>query len=371
MLKALLTFLLAASLGWQQSSNVSARFNRAVALQQEGRLAEAAAEYRALLTVKPDYAEAQANLGVVLAQLGNYQEAIAAYKEALRLAPRLTPILLNLGICYYRAGQFAQAVEAFEKLLAIKPDALQARQLLGISLVELGRDLEAITQLEQTLKEAPQDAAVLYNLGLAYLRAGTPGLRSTLERLASFSAGLPALHLLQGQAFLANQEWENALEELQRAEKLNPELPRLHYWLGLAHFNLRHNKEAIAAFEKEFERNQKHFLTLYYLANLQEAEGNLSAARQYIDAALSIEQQSAEANALLSKILVKQGKEVEAIAPLERAVAKDPNDPTKRYMLARLYRQLGRQADADREFAEVQRLKAEQLKRDRARVPKP
>ncbi len=53
------------------------------------------------------------------------------------------------------------------------------------------------------------------------------------------------------------------------------------------------------------------------------------------------------------------------------AVAKLPNDHERRYWLARIYQQLGRKGDAAREFAEVQRLKAEQLKKDRANTPKP
>jgi Flp pilus assembly protein TadD len=56
---------------------------------------------------------------------------------------------------------------------------------------------------------------------------------------------------------------------------------------------------------------------------------------------------------------------------LELAASKKPNDHELRYTLARVYQQLGRKEDAAREFAEVQRLKAEQLKKDRANTPRP
>ncbi|MDQ3255005.1 MAG: tetratricopeptide repeat protein, partial [Acidobacteriota bacterium] len=85
---------------------------------------------------------------------------------------------------------------------------------------------------------------------------------------------------------------------------------------------------------------------------------------------LKLEPQSPEANALLGKILVKQGKSAEALQPLESAVRQDPTDPDKRYLLARVYQTLGRRQDATREFAEVQRLKARQLETDRVRTPK-
>jgi tetratricopeptide (TPR) repeat protein len=359
------------SLSFLFQNDPVAQFNRALALQQEGKLNEAADEYRALLKLKPDYVEALANLGVVLSRLGRFDEAITAYESAFKLAPHLTPILLNLGIAHYRAGQFAKAVEVFPQFLEKHPDSVQARQLYGLSLAALGRDEEAIKQLEPTRDATPPDPAALYTLGMAYLRAGKPGLRATLERLASFPAGLPALHLLQGQAFLRDLEFEQALDELKKAEKLNADLPRLYYVLGLAHQQLGHNKEAIAAFEAELVRSPKDAGTLYYLALALEADGNLNAAQQRIDEALKLDPQAPEANGLLGKILFKQGRAAEAVKLVEAAVDKKPNDQEQRYLLARIYQQLGRREEAAREFAAVQKLKAEQLKSDRARTPKP
>ncbi|HEU4388075.1 MAG TPA: tetratricopeptide repeat protein, partial [Blastocatellia bacterium] len=81
-----------------QPDSVETRFNRAAELQRQGAWKEAEAEYRAIIAVSPNYAEALANLGVVLARQDNYEGAIAAYEAALRLKPQLTPILLNLGI---------------------------------------------------------------------------------------------------------------------------------------------------------------------------------------------------------------------------------------------------------------------------------
>ncbi|HKQ76914.1 MAG TPA: tetratricopeptide repeat protein [Blastocatellia bacterium] len=371
MKQTILTFVIAASVAFQQTQDASAIFNRAVQLQQQGKLTEAADEYRAALKLKPDYAEAHANLGAVLARLGKYDEAVAAYESALKLAPHLTPILLNLGIAHYRAGKFDQAVAVFQRFLEQRPDVTQARQLYGLSLAALGRDEEAVKQLEQTLDSAPPDAAALYSLGLAYLRLGKPGFRATLERLAAFPAGRPALHMLQGQAFLRDLEFEKALEELQSAARLNPDLPRLHFSLGLAHHQLGRHKEAVAAFEEEAKRNPQDFTTIYYLADALEKDGAVGAARQRVEAALALDSQSPEANGLLGKILFKQGKAVDAVKPLEYAAAKKTNDHELRYALARVYQQLGRREDAAREFAEVERLKSEQLKKDRARTPKP
>ena len=367
--------ILLLALSWhqtpQQPEDQAKRFNRAVELQRQGSLKEAAAEYRAIIASSPNYVEALANLGSVLSRLGEYEECVETYERALKLAPNLMPLLLNLGIAHHRARYFDRAADAFEKVLAKAPDTVQARQLLGVSLVELGRDSDAVAHLESVVASSPQDRAVLYSLGLAYLRLGRPEVRDMVKMLESFPAGVPASHLLEGQGLLAGHEYERAVTELREALRLGPGLPRLHYSLGLALLKLGLNKDAIASFESELTRTPGDFSTLYYLAYLHEADGDNEAALTRLSAALKIEQESPEANALLGKILVKQNKPGEALAPLERAVKGSPNDSEKRYLLARVYQQLGRREDAAREFAEVQRLKSEQLKGDRARTPKP
>ncbi len=346
------------------------QFQEAVALQQQGKFTEAAAAYRALLKRNPAYVEAQANLGVVLARLGKYDEAVIAYERALKLAPHLIQIELNLGIAHYRAGQIAKAALVFERFLTQQPQNTQARQLYGLALNTLGRDAEAIAQLRQTLAAAPPDAAVLYALGQSCLRAGQAGLQDALQRLAAFPAGLPALHFLQGQAFLRDGEHEQALDELRKAEKLNPDLPRLPFTIGLALTQLTRYKEARAAFEQQLRQTPNDTPAHYYLAAAAEAESDLATALQHVKIALKQDPSAAEANALLAKILFAQNKPVLALAPLNRAIARQPNDPAHRYLRARIYRALKRNAEANREFAEVQRLKADQLKSDREKTPK-
>src|SRR5256885_1621065 len=120
-----------------------------------------------------------------------------------------------------------------------------------LSLVELGRDSEAIPHLETSLASSPEDTAVLYSLGLAYLRVGRPELLQIIFRLSQLPAGLAASHLLSGQRLLAGGEYERSISELDEAAKLNPALPRLHYSLGLAQLKLGRNVDALASLKSE------------------------------------------------------------------------------------------------------------------------
>ncbi|RPI26248.1 MAG: tetratricopeptide repeat protein [Acidobacteria bacterium] len=347
----------------QDQVDLTARFNRAVELQRKGALEEAAYAYQAVVKDAPRYAEAYANLGMVLSRLNRHREAIEASRKAIELAPALTPARLNLGIACHRAGQFEDAVSAFRDYLSREPGSLQATQLLGVSLFELGRDAEAIPYLEQSVNQNSQDPAVLYSLGLAYLRQRDDRVFQMIKRLNAADSGKPTGHLLQGQYHLMEQDYERAISELTEARKLNPLLPRLYYSLGLSQVKAGHNREAIEAFEKELELSPRDFSTHYYLAYSFEADNRDEEALPRIKKALTFDPESPEGNALLGKILLEQGKAAEALPKLELAVKGDPKEPDKRFLLARVYQKLGRREDASREFAEVQRLKAEQLQK--------
>jgi len=350
---------------------ITARFNHALELQKKGDLKEAEAEYRAILADAPNYAEAHSNLGAVLMRQDRYEEAVRSYETALKLSPNLTPILLNLGIAHYRHGEFEKAVDALKRFLEAAPGNAQAVQLTALSLVELGRDEEAVDYLDPALQAAPNDPALLYATGLVCLRGDKPYVNGIIKSLSEVRGGLPLSHLLRGQQLLKRYEFEKAVDELNAAVKLNPDLPRVQYSLGLCYFKLGRTKEATAAFEAQLIQSPRDFSTLYYAAYFREESGDMADAQNKINLALSMEPESAEANALLGKILFKEGKAPEAVKPLETAVAKNSEDADMRYLLARVYMQVGRKEDAAREFNTSKRLREQQLERDREKTAKP
>lgn len=351
--------------------DVASSFGRAVKLQQEGKWAEAEAQYRAVLAVRPNYAEAHANLGAVLIRMDRYREAIREYETALKLAPNLTPILLNIGLAHYRKGEFEKAVAAFKKFLKSSPNNAQAIQLTSLSLVALGRDEEALQYLEPALTSAPDNPVLLYALGLASLRLKKPMVTGVIEELAKVPGGVAFSHLLLGQASVWNSRFEKGIEELEAAAKLDSNLPRLHFSLGLAYFKLARFKEARAAMEEELKRLPEDASSMCFIASIDEAEGKLDDALRRLGQALKADPESAEAPAMMGRILIRQGKYAEALQPLQAAAKKDPNEIKNHLNLARVYQFLGRQQDADRESAEIQRLRDLQLEKNRSMMLEP
>ena len=177
--------------------------------------------------------------------------------------------------------------------------------------------------------------------------------------------GLPFAHLLTGQNFLAENNFADAVTALEAAEKLSSTLPRLYFSLGTAYLRTGRNTEAIKVFERELRLLPRDYWTLYYLAFLFDAEGQFPAARDKAQTALALQPRSADANALLGKVLLKLNQAAAAIAPLELAVAQNPHETGLRFQLARAYQQSGRRQEAAREFAEVKRLQDQGIEKER------
>jgi Tfp pilus assembly protein PilF len=146
----------------------------------------------------PDTAEAQFLLGSSHSQAGEWEQAIAAYQRAIELDPDYQSAYANLGVAYYQMGQFDLAESQYQKALALNP----------------------------------QDGDVAYNLGALYLQ------RSFNE---------------DGQA---NPDLvEQAIAQLEQANKLSPELAEPYFSLGIAYAILGRNDQAITAFETFLERD--------------------------------------------------------------------------------------------------------------------
>jgi tetratricopeptide (TPR) repeat protein len=120
----------------------------------------------------------------------------------------------------------------------------------------------------------------------------------------------------------------------------------------------------VRAFERELQHLSRDYWTLYYLAFLYEAEGQLDSAREKLQRALALQPRSADANALLGKVLLKQGKAKEAV-PAARNCRRPNSERCKPALSAcpRLSTERS-PSDAAREFAEAQRLKDQGIEKN-------
>jgi hypothetical protein len=92
----------------------------AVALEQAGRLDEAAARYRLIVESHPDSTRAWVNLGNVQSQQGKDVEAEQAYRHALAMAPEDPDALNNLAWLLLQRGSELEEAEQLARTAASK-----------------------------------------------------------------------------------------------------------------------------------------------------------------------------------------------------------------------------------------------------------
>ena len=99
--------------------------------QDQGKLDEAIAAYKKVLSIKPDYPEAYNNMGAVFQDQGKLDEAIAAYKKVLSIKPDYPEAYNNMGAVFQDQGKLDEAITAYKKALLLKPDFAAAHRNLS------------------------------------------------------------------------------------------------------------------------------------------------------------------------------------------------------------------------------------------------
>ena len=104
---------------------------------------------RAALALDPQLAEAKTNLGALLFEQGRYAEASAQFAEVVRLDTRVPEAHFNLARARAALGDHETAIREYEGLLAGDPTDRAARNALAASYEAVGRHADAAAQRQR------------------------------------------------------------------------------------------------------------------------------------------------------------------------------------------------------------------------------
>jgi tetratricopeptide (TPR) repeat protein len=173
--------------GWRASAHAllvvwpredtDAALRRAVALESEGRIDDAAAAYRQVLEVRPASVRAWVDLGNAEATRRRAQEAERAYRRALEISPDDRDALNNLAWLLLEEGTRLEEAEALAAKVASQPgpDRPLVQDTLGRIQLARGRCPEAARTFDEALAAAnglPEPSLARLREGLARAREG-------------------------------------------------------------------------------------------------------------------------------------------------------------------------------------------------------
>ncbi len=149
-----------------QPDFVTTLLNHADALEAQGKLDDAAKEYRQALAINPDNYVAHNELGIVLGKQGLTQEALKEFRQSLAIKPDQATAHSNMGWIFTLTHRLPEAEEEFTQALQFAPQDAHAHNGLGVILFQLGDHEKAVEQFNDAIRIDPDYAEAKRNLAL-------------------------------------------------------------------------------------------------------------------------------------------------------------------------------------------------------------
>ena len=342
-------------------SEGAAEKQKALVLEQQGKLPEAEAAWRIYLKSHPGNPEPYAQLGLLEARQDRYQQAIPLYRKALELDPRVAAVRLNLGLALFKDGQLKEAIPEFTELLKSappgSPDAQRLTILLGMSHYGLAQYAEAVPYLKTAAANDPPNLPLRLSLAQSCLWSKQyPCVMDVYREILNLNAESAEADMLAGEALDEMKDNEGSTKMFRAAVAANPKEPNVHFGLGYLLWTQKQYAEAEQQFQAELANNPSHAESMLYLGDAELQLNNADQARPWLEKAVKLDPSLGLGDLDLGIIDSDAGRKDDALRELEIAAKLAPNDVDVHWRLARLYRTMGRPNDAKAEFDKASKL---------------
>ena len=353
--------------------------------------AQARQMWERAVALDPQYAEAYARLGFTYyrewflrwsVDPQNLERALALEQKAVALDDSLPIAHSILSWVYTQKQQYDQALAEGERAIALDPNNADSYQFQAEVLNFAGRPEEALRMAEQAMRLNPRYPPwYLFRLGWAYSLTGRyTEATATLKEFLSRSPSHPPGHLILADSYV--QQWASqltpdpqtlaqALAAAQRGLALNETYFVGHIFLGSVYLWQKQYDQAMAEMERAIALDPNDAWGYAALAEMLSRVGRAEEAVGIVEQALR--RKPAVVDWHLSSVgvayyLARRPKE--AIAPLKQYLTRYPNMLDPHLTLAAVYSELGQEAEARAEAAEVLRLNPKfSLEVHKERVP--
>jgi tetratricopeptide (TPR) repeat protein len=357
---------------------------------QKGDLEHAAAKLKSAVRLRPDSAEAQRSLGEVLEKQGDETGAADAYRKALELHPA--------------DSSAQQGLERVTKAGEVKDDPRQMAELEGY--IREGRFAEVEPLLSEYVRERPRSSWGWYALG--YALGAQQKLGQSIEALAKsleLDIRNPEAHKMLGRALMVIGKFDAAQVEFEQALRYKPDSAEIYYNLGKLHSiqdnweparkaleaavrldpsyvqavdalgfalealgddagALEHYKKAVALNETQNGRFASAHVNLSAYYN---RAGDPEAALTHARAALELDPKSDRAWFQKAKGEEQQGRLAEAVSSLNQAISLNARAASYHYVLAGVFRRLGKAEESRAALDAFRRLEREAAELEKMR----
>jgi len=291
-----------------------------------------------------------------LVKMEKFAEA-ASLLETIHDEPQEGARQKILGLCYAKASRVDDAIQCFGRAISLNSQDAEARFNLGVLLSGKKEVDGALAQLGEAVNLNPEEPkyslalaeALLdgkrYPIAVEFLNA----VRPKFEKLGQF-------HYTLGLAHYGQHNAPAAIEEMQKATELDPQMEAAFYFLGNTYALAEQYEKAASAYRRAIELNSN---SLPYYSRMALVSGKLGNSEEVIGSlqqVVRLDPDDVVSRLNLAKVLAKTGRLSEAIEQLQAAVKKAPNYKEAYYLLSSYSRQMGDTKAADAYIETYRRL---------------
>ena len=317
----------------------------AIQHHRAGRLPEAEALYRRILSHQPDHFDTLQMLARLSYQAGRPAEAVELLRRAIELRPGLAALHSNLGMLLMTLDRRAEAASAFQQSIALSPNNPDVLNSLGVVLHDLARLEDAIAAYREALALRPAYPEAYHNLGNAFAAQANwdqaiAAYRQALAQRPEYAEArthLAAAHYNLGNQLRGQGRAEQAAGEYRNALSLKPDYPEALNNLGLVLRDRGQVDESIASYREALSLRPGYPEAQNNLANALKDKGQFDDAIAAYREALECDRGFADALNNLGIALKEVGMLDEALECYRRAEALKPDPITGGNLLCALY----------------------------------
>lgn len=304
--------------------------------------------YRAAVSLATNDWVLHANFGGVLEAANDSAGASNEWREVIRLLPDKAEAWFHLGNLAYSAGAYENAQRFFQQALLRNPRSPEAMSGLGLCEVEMGRAHDALRDFETALRFNPRSSAARVNLALTLSKMGdTSGAEAQYRKTLELDTNNVAARINLGKLFAGQKKYDEAVALYNEALHISPGESIAEFNLGNALVALGRNGDALPHYLEAVRQSPDFVEARHSLAvELGRAGRSDEAIDQFI-AVVHLKPDFAEARFNYGITLARARRYAQAVEQFQEALRIQPDYPSARAALDRalsLERQQGNPA---------------------------